>query len=90
MLLGILSTSLLQNLLTAGGVKVKISGTTVKRRDESRADQFFLITTHLLTNFEIQKYYENTRRCNDVSSRKNLPKLKFGAYVMILNEYKLT
>ena len=45
---------------------------------------FFLITTHLLTNFEIQKYYENTSRCNE-----NLPKLKFGAYVMILNEYKL-
>ena len=84
MLLDILSTSLLRNLLTAGGVKVKISGTTVKRRDESRADQFFLITTHLLTNFEIQKYYENTSRCNE-----NLPKLKFGAYVMILNEYKL-
>ena len=38
MLLDILSTSLLRNLLTAGGVKVKISGTTVKRRDESRAD----------------------------------------------------
>ena len=28
---------------------------------------------HPLTNFEIQKYYENESRLNDVYSRDNLP-----------------
>ena len=28
---------------------------------------------HLLTNFEIQKYYQNEPRFNRVYSRKNLP-----------------
>ena len=36
---------------------------------------------HLLTNFEIQKYYQNKPRFNGVHSRDNLPKLKDGAYV---------
>ena len=31
---------------------------------------------HPLTNFEIQKYYENEPRYNDVYSRDNLPKKK--------------
>ena len=30
---------------------------------------------HLLTNFEIQQYYENEPKFNGVSSRNNLPKL---------------
>ena len=29
---------------------------------------------HLLTNFEIQKYYQNELRFNGVYSRDNLPK----------------
>ena len=29
---------------------------------------------HSLTNFEIQRYYENERRFNGVFSRDNLPK----------------
>ena len=42
---------------------------------------------HSLTNFEIQKYYENEQRFNGVYSRDNLSnKLKDGAYV-INNEY---
>ena len=37
---------------------------------------------HPLTNFEIQKYYENEPRFNGVYSRNNLPKqIKDGAYV---------
>ena len=36
---------------------------------------------HPLTNFEIQKYYQNKPRFNGVHSRDNLPKLKDGAYV---------
>ena len=30
--------------------------------------------THPLTNFEVQKYYENEPRFNGVYSRNNLPK----------------
>ena len=36
----------------------------------------FLILPHTLTNFEIQKYYENEPRFNDVFSRDNLPEKK--------------
>ena len=42
---------------------------------------------HLLTNFEIQKYYQNESRFNGVYSRDNLPKIKDGAYVINLDEY---
>ena len=42
---------------------------------------------HPLTNFEIQKYYQNEPRFNSVYSRDNLPKLKDGAYVINLDEY---
>ena len=42
---------------------------------------------HLLTNFEIQKYYQNEPRFNGVYSRDNLPKIKDGAYVINLDEY---
>ena len=40
-----------------------------------------------LTNFEIQKYYQNKSRFNGVYSRENLPKVKVGAYVINLDEY---
>ena len=35
-----------------------------------------LTPRHPLTNFEIQKYYENEPRFNGVFSRDNLPKKK--------------
>ena len=41
-----------------------------------------------LTNFEIQKYYQNKPKFNGVYSRNNLPKVKNGAYVINLDEYK--
>ena len=41
-----------------------------------------------MTNFEIQKYYENEPRFNGVFSRDNLPKeIKDGAYVINLDEH---
>ena len=44
--------------------------------------------THPLTNFEIQKYYQNEPRFNGVYSRDNLSdKIKDGAYVTNLDEY---
>ena len=46
------------------------------------------MTFHLLTNFEIQAYYENKPRFIGVYSRDNLPdKIKNGAYVISLDEY---
>ena len=50
-----------------------------------------MILPHPLTNFEIQKYYENEPRFNGVISRDNLPKqIKDGAYVISLDEHKDT
>ena len=43
---------------------------------------------HPLTNFEIQKYYQNEPRFNGVFSRDNLPNsIKNGAYVISLDGY---
>ena len=52
----------------------------------------FLIPPYPLTNFEIQKYYQNESRFNGVYSRDNLPErssteIKDGAYVINLDEY---
>ena len=49
---------------------------------------------HLLTNFEIQKYYQNELKdekelkFNRVYSRNNLLKIKHGVYVINLDEFK--
>ena len=40
-----------------------------------------------LTNFEIQKYYQNEPRFNGVYSRDNLPKIKDGPSIMNVDEY---
>ena len=47
----------------------------------------FLILPHPLTNFEIQKYYQNEPRFNGVYSRDNLLKIKDGVYVINYDEY---
>ena len=48
----------------------------------------FLMPPHPLTNFEIQKYYQNEPRFNGVFSRNNVPrKTKDGAYTINLEEY---
>ena len=44
------------------------------------------MSPHPVTNFEIQKYYQNEPRFNGVYSRDNLPKVKDGAYVIDLAE----
>ena len=41
-----------------------------------------------LTNFEIQNYYQNESKFNGAYSRNNLPKIKDGANVIDLDEYK--
>ena len=44
--------------------------------------------TSSLTNFEIQKYYQNEPKYNGVYSRNSLPKTKDGAYVINLDEFE--
>ena len=46
-----------------------------------------LISPHPLTNFEIQKYYENELRFKGVFSRDNLHKTISGAYVINVDEH---
>ena len=41
-----------------------------------------------LTDFEIQKFYQNKPKFNGVYSRHSLPKIKDGTFVINLNEYK--
>ena len=43
---------------------------------------------HLLTNFELQNYYQNEPIFNGVYSKHNLPKrIKNGTYMINLDEY---
>ena len=42
---------------------------------------------HPLTNFEIERYYQNNTRFNDVYSRDNVPN-KIKDEVYIINHYK--
>ena len=51
-------------------------------------EQFNLMLPYPLTNFEIQKYYQNEPKFTGVYSRNNLPEIKDGAYVINLDEYE--
>ena len=44
------------------------------------------MSLNILTNFEIQKYYQNQPKFNSVYSRNNSAKIKDGAYVINLDE----
>ena len=43
---------------------------------------------HPLTYFEIQKYYQNKPKIKGAYPRNNLFKIKDGAYIINLDEYK--
>ena len=43
---------------------------------------------HPLTNFELQKYYQNELKVNNVYSRNILPQIKDVAYVINPDEFK--
>ena len=43
---------------------------------------------HPLTNFGIQKYYQNKPKFDGVYSRNKLPKIKDWIYVINLDEYE--
>ena len=42
---------------------------------------------HPLTNFEIEKYYQNEPRLNSVYSRDNLPRTRDVTYVINFDDY---
>ena len=48
----------------------------------------FLTSHHPLTNFELQKHYENEPKFNGIYSRNNLSKTKDGEYKTNLEEYE--
>ena len=43
---------------------------------------------HPSTNFEVQIYFQNEPKFNDIYARNNLPKIKDGTYAFNLDEYK--
>ena len=91
MLLGTLGASLLGNVL-AGKGNVRAGSGNKKGKGVVRANTGkklgFLMPPHPLTNFEIQRYYQNEPRFNGVFSRNNPPKtIKDGKYVINLDEY---
>ena len=88
-LLGTLGASLLGNLLTGKGVKSKIPGQGVIKMGEGtiRAGTKIFSVTSPLTNFKIQKY-QIEPKFKGIYSRNNLPKIKDGAYIINLNEYR--
>ena len=79
MLLGILGRSSLGDLLT---------GTIRAGECKISTGQSFLMLSDPLTNFEIQKYFQNKPKFNGVYSRNNLPKIKDEPYVIDADEYK--
>ena len=100
-MLGTLGASLLGNILAGKGIVRAGSGCCSLNSSTSHGNKKrkgilswlwkrmrFLRSPHPLTNFEIQKYYQNDSRFNDVYSRNNLlKKIKDGAYVINLDEY---
>ena len=103
MLLGTLGASLLGNLLTGGkgivragegSVASRTKGDGIVRAGEGSGNKKklnLLLPFHTLINIEISDYYKNEPRFNGVYSRNNLPnKIKKGAYVINLDEYKNT
>ena len=46
------------------------------------------MSSHFLTNFEIQKYFENEPKFNSIYSRNNLSKIKDGTNTINLDDLK--
>ena len=80
MLLVTLGVSFLENLLTGKGA--------IKAGDSTFRTGKFLTSPHPLTNFQIQKYYQNEPIFNGVYSGNNLPKINDVTYVINLDEFK--
>ena len=88
MLFGTLGPSLLGNILAGKGVVRAGYGSKGNSSKQSKKGKGFLFKDYPLTNFEIQKYYQNEPRFNGVYSRDDLPdKVKTGTYLINLDEY---
>ena len=48
----------------------------------------FLMLSHPLTKFEIQKYYQSEHKFNDAYSRNNLSEIEDGAYIKNRDEHE--
>ena len=73
-LLGTLGASLLGNMVAGWNNKISVG---------------FFSPSYPLTNFEIQKYYQNKPKFKGVHARNNLPNtVKTGVYVVYLDELK--
>ena len=82
MFLGTLGATLLGKLLAGKGIVRAGSGNEKEKRNCNSwhwKTMGLLMLSHPLTNFEIQRYYQNEPRFNGVFSRNNLPlKIKDG------------
>ena len=102
MLLGTLSASLLRNMLARKAINRAREVAIAKRQGpgiiragygnkefekQQQKTKIILMPPHPITNFEIQKYYQNEPRFDGVYSRDNLPKIKDGVYVIALDDY---
>ena len=96
MLLGRLGSSLLGNILTGKGIDrigkrvIRVSYGNKKGRKVTtkRQDDGFLMPPHPLTNFEIQKYYQNELKLNGVSSENKISKINDGTYIINFDGYE--
>ena len=93
MLLGTLGASLLGNMLAKERKVINRAGEGIIRagygsnRSSIKKRRIFNAASSL-TNFELQKYYQNEPLFNGVYSRDNLPnKIKSGVYVINLDGY---
>ena len=50
--------------------------------------KIFLVLLHPLSNIEIEKDFNYVPRFNGIFSRNNLPRIKYGAYVINLDDKK--
>ena len=78
-------------LLDTFGAKLTSTSAIRAGEDTVRSWQGFSMLSHPLTNFKIQKYYQNKPKINGVYSRNlryNLPKMKDRINVINLDEFK--
>ena len=94
MLFGTLGACLLRNILAGKGMNragegIVRAGYENKKslKNNNKKQNGFLMPPLPWTNFEIQKYCQNGPRFNGVYYTDNPPKIKYGVYVINLDEY---
>ena len=88
MLLGTLGASLLGNILAGKGINRAREGglrSGYGNKTQDHKKNGFLMPPHPLTDFEIQKYYQNEPRFNGIYSRDNLSRIKDGVALYVQN-----